>query len=161
MKRKGTIKKKKQKEGMKMKIIKRTTILVVLLLIYIYVAFITLFPDSIVLMQGEKFSIFPLWGMNLKETNHISSEGYLLQQGQAKVVASTPEEEKNNETIVDTTGKMNLTFSLFNSIPVKEVSVSVLPKTKVVPLRKCYRFKIIYQWSISSRNDRNRGSKTI
>ena len=120
-----------------MKYIKRVMILAILLIIYIYVAFITLFPDSIVLMQGEKISIFSLWGMNLKETSNHSTklEEYSLRTSQAKVVASTPEEEKSNEKIANTTGKMQLTFSLFDSLPVKEVSINVIPKTKVIPLR--------------------------
>ena len=47
--------------------IKIFIILFVLLIIYIYVANITLFPKSILLMQGEKLNLATLWGIELKE----------------------------------------------------------------------------------------------
>ena len=129
-----------------MKYLKRIGILVILLVIYIYVAFVTLFPDSIVLMQGEKISVFSLWGIHLKEASNINTSlgEYSLGTSQAKVVGNTPEEEKDNEKVANNAGKIQLTFSLFDTIPIKEVSVSVIPKTKVIPLRKCYRIKIVH-----------------
>ena len=129
-----------------MKYIKRIMILVILLVIYIYVAFVTLFPDSIVLMQGEKISVFSLWGIHLKEASNSNTnlEEYSIGTTPSTVVGSIPEEERQSTLEANTTGTMQIKLSLFDSIPIKEVSVSVIPKTKVIPLRKCYRIKIIH-----------------
>ena len=163
LKKKGKNKNSKRKEGMKMKYVKRIIILAILLVIYIYVAFVTLFPDSIVLMQGEKFSVFSLWGIQLKETSNRSTglEKYPLGAERTKVVGSIPEGENTDTLQANTTGTMQISFSLFDTIPIKEVSVSVIPKTKVIPLRKCNRFKTIYEWRVSSWYERNRRKQTL
>ena len=141
-----------------MKYVKRLAVLAILLIIYIYVAFITLFPDSIILMQGEEFTPISLWGIHIKEVSNIrtSLEEYTLGMEKAKVVGSIPEEEKDNALQANTTGTAKLSMDLFDAIPVKEVSVSVIPKIKVIPLRKCHRFKIVYKWGISGWYDRGR-----
>ena len=55
-----------------------------------------------------------------------------------------------NNKKISTTGSNNLQLNLFGNIKIKNVSVDVIPKTKVIPIRKYCRSKIIYKWSISS-----------
>ena len=50
--------------------IKILIILLILLVLYIYIANITLFPKSIILMQGEKINLAKLWGIELKENEN-------------------------------------------------------------------------------------------
>ena len=45
------------------------SILTVLIILYLYVANLTLMPKSITLLQGEKLELATLWGINLKQKN--------------------------------------------------------------------------------------------
>ena len=44
-------------------------ILIFLIILYLYVANLTLMPKSITLLQGEKLELATLWGINLKQKN--------------------------------------------------------------------------------------------
>lgn len=44
-------------------------ILTFLIILYLYVANLTLMPKSITLLQGEKLELATLWGINLKQKN--------------------------------------------------------------------------------------------
>ena len=101
--------------------IKVILILFFLILVYIYVTCICFIPDSIYLMQGDKISFFNLFGINY---NGIENEKYI-----STVEAVNLEEEQLNEV-----KKINLNVSLFNTISLKDVSINVIPKTKVILL---------------------------
>lgn len=133
--------------------IKIFIILFILLIIYIYIANITLFPKSILLMQGEKLNLATIWGVNLKEEGKENNITNLKQEeiAQASSVASG----ENSQV-----GKKNLNLNLFE-IPISQVSVNVIPKTKVIPLRMCNRSKTIHRRCTSCRNESNRRKKTI
>lgn len=133
--------------------IKIFIILFVLLIIYIYVANITLFPKSIILMQGEKLNLATTWGVSLKEDGEENNIINLKQEETTQ--ASSAAADTSNTAL-----KLDLNLNLFK-IPVSQVSVNVIPKTKVIPLRKCNRSKTIHRRSISSWNDSNRRTKTI
>lgn len=49
--------------------IKIIIILIILTILYLYVANISLMPRSITLLQGEKLKLATLWGINLKQKN--------------------------------------------------------------------------------------------
>lgn len=49
------------------KYFKIATILIILVISYLYISNITLIPKSITLLQGEKLELATLWGINLKQ----------------------------------------------------------------------------------------------
>ena len=105
-----------------------------LIIIFIYVLVIEKIPEKIILFEGENFSFKTLYGIKIN-----------------KKYSDTVETISNSEEKVsDKVGKTNLEVNLFNSLLVKEVEVDVIPKTKVIPIRKYCRSKIIYKWSIGS-----------
>ena len=117
-----------------------TLLLSILLIIYVYVANITLFPESIILMQGEKINLALLMGVKIKEeqnSNPNIGEYQIKNLVQASSITGTDE--------IKQVGKIDLNLNLFNSIPLKEVSVNVIPKTKVVPLGNAIGLKLYTQ----------------
>lgn len=90
--------------------------ILILLVMLIYASYISSIPESIVLFQGEEFSFRTFLGLNLENK-----------------VEETIETSSNLQTsISENTGKTNLSVKL-GSIPVKDVSVTVIPKTVVIP----------------------------
>lgn len=116
--------------------IKIFVILFILLIIYLYVANITLLPDTIILMQGEKLDLATLWGI---ETKQISISNPNVGEYKKGEVIQT---SNNTEESLEEIGKIELNFNLFNLIPTKDVSVNVIPKTKVVPLGNAIGLKL-------------------
>lgn len=101
------------------------------LIIYIYVCNITLLPKSIVVFQGEEIHFKTLYGLN------VSSKGDEYNQ------FDTMQAAKNlSEKISNNIGKYNLSLSLFGTIPIKEIDVSVIPRTKVIPLGNTIGMKL-------------------
>lgn len=115
--------------------IKMFIILFVLLIIYIYVANITLFPKSILLMQGEKLNLATLWGIELKEKDSLNTN-----IGEYKT-EKTMEASSNTSESTNQVGKVDLNLNLFQ-IPLGDVSVNVIPNTKVIPLGDAIGLKL-------------------
>lgn len=99
-----------------MKIFKEIFIVFLLLIIYVYICNITLLPNNIIIMQGENLNINPVLGLYLNSNNNIMQASSNL----------------NNP--INTVGKLDFKLDLFNLFPVKDISVNVIPKTKVVPI---------------------------
>lgn len=99
-----------------MKILKKIFIVFLLLIIYVYICNITLLPNNIIIMQGENLNINPVLGLYLNSNNNIMQASSNL----------------NNP--INTVGKLDFKLDLFNLFPVKDISVNVIPKTKVVPI---------------------------
>jgi stage IV sporulation protein B len=78
-------------------------------------------PNNIILMQGEALNLNTILGINVKSSSLSNA-----------ITASS----NLNNSIAENTGKMELELDLFNLFPVKDVTVNVIPKTKVVPLGK-------------------------
>ena len=117
--------------------IKIFLILFILLFFYIYIANITLFPESILLMQGEKLNLATLWGIQISEKENSNPNiGQYKEEG--LIEASTLGEE----TKIEEVGKITLNLNLFNSISLKEVSVNIIPKTTVIPLGNAIGLKL-------------------
>ncbi len=106
-----------------MKIIRRIFIVSILLIIYIYVCNIALLPSSIIIFEGETLNLKTIAGINIKRANHSNTQ--IIQ-------ASTNISKKDQ--IYETAGIFELNLDLFGTIPVKEINVNVIPKTKVIPL---------------------------
>lgn len=107
-----------------MKFFKKILIIILLLIIYIYVCNISMLPNNIILIQGERLKLETILGINVKNAETMQASSNL------------------NNSIVDETGKMTLNLSFFNLFPVKAVTVNVIPKTSVIPLGKAIGMKM-------------------
>lgn len=116
--------------------IKIGVILFILIMIYIYVANITLFPKNILLMQGQKLDLATLWGIEITEKDN-SNPNLGSYQPEKLIKASANEASEETKT-----GKIDLDLNLFSSIPIKKVSVNIIPKIKVVPLGNSIGLKL-------------------
>lgn len=118
--------------------IKKILLLFILLLIYIYVASVTLMPNSIILMQGESLNLATLWGISIKENENSNPNiGEYKQNRIIETVTKSIEDNSLNET-----GKINLSLNLLDKIPLKEISINVIPKVKVIPLGNAIGLKL-------------------
>lgn len=106
-----------------MKKIKIYLLLIIAIIALIYASNITAIPDSLILFQGETLQLNTVLGIQIKERNS---------QNEEIVEASSSLNEKN--IISEKTGEVELELSLLGSIPLKEVSVNVIPKTTVIPV---------------------------
>ena len=100
--------------------IKRIFIISFLLILLIYVTYITAMPENIILFQGEKYDIKSVFGLDLETVQASSS----LEEG------------------IQTVGKLDYRLNLFGTIPLKSISVNVIPKTAVVPLGNAIGLKL-------------------
>lgn len=96
----------------------KVAILIVLLIIYIYVLAIEAIPDSLILFEGERLNIKTILGMNIEK-----NENYEAIQTSSSTNSKSANEAKTT----------NIDVNILGKIPVKNVSVSVLPKTTVIP----------------------------
>lgn len=96
---------------------KKIILVFILLIIYSYVLVIQNLPDELVAFEGESITMKTLFGLNI-ETNSDTIEA----------------SSNNNESIAQKSGKATLKVSLFDNIPIKNVNVDVLPRTKVIPV---------------------------
>ena len=106
-----------------MKLIKKVIFVFSLTIIYVYVCNISMLPNNIILMQGEALNLNTIFGLN------ISSEAM---QASSNL----------NHSIVQETGAMSVSLNLFNFLPVKDMTVNVIPETTVIPLGKAIGMKL-------------------
>ena len=101
---------------------KKLLILLTLLILLAYASNITQIPQSIILFQGENLEISTLAGISLCEKEKYKSmqTSSLLGEG---IIEAT-----------ENAGKTKLSLKIFDLIPIKDVTVDVIPKTKVVPV---------------------------
>lgn len=92
-------------------------LLTFLIIIYIYTIVITSMPDKMVVFEGEEINTKTLLGLNLME----------------KSESMTVSSNVNNQKI-DEVGVKKLTLNLFDKLPLKSINVSILPRTKVIPV---------------------------
>lgn len=112
-----------------MKNFKKIFIISLLILILIYVTNITSIPDNIILLQGEKLNINTVFGLSLSSTDLLEDK---------KTVQTSSSVETNTNKI----GKIDFKLNLFGGIPLKDVSVNIIPKTSVVPLGNVVGLKL-------------------
>ena len=108
--------------------IKSILLILFFLIIYIYVCNITLLPNSIVVFQGEELNLRTIYGLKLSAKN-----------GEYNAMQTAT---NLSEKVSDNIGKVNLSLNLFGTIPVKEIDVSVIPRTKVIPLGNTIGMKL-------------------
>lgn len=118
-----------------MKKIRPILFIFLLIIIYIYVAYITLFPNNIIIFEGESINLNRIYGVQIKEVGNLDSK--LLTNSKTMQAATNLTENKANQI-----GKTNISLNLFNSIPLKQVEVNVIKRTKVVPLGNAIGLKL-------------------
>ena len=122
------------------KILKILLLVFFLLIFYIYILEIEMIPKEIVLFEGENISIKTMFGLNIKNKN-----------------LQTIETSSGNESnLSNKIGNTTLELNLFNNIPVKDIEVSVLPKTKVIPVGDIAGVKLYTNGVLVVRNVRDR-----
>ena len=109
-----------------MKKIGKILFIFTLLIIYIYILAISSIPNSTILFQGESFNIKKIFGISLQ----TKEEGYEAILASSNLSENKNEKNKNIESIGTTT----VDVKLFNTITVKTVNVSVIERTKVIPI---------------------------
>ncbi len=110
-----------------MNLFKKITIIIFLLLIFIYVCNITSIPSNYIILQGEQLNICTLLGL------------ILTQKEDNKSIQTASNINKNK---IQESGKIDCTLKLFNLFPLKEISVNIIPKTKVVPMGNAIGMKL-------------------
>ena len=92
-------------------------LLTFLIIIYMYTLVITAIPDKMVIFEGEEINAKTLLGLDLMEKN------------ESMMVSANVNNQKMNEV-----GVKKLTLNLFDKLPLKSINVSVLPRTRVIPV---------------------------
>ena len=101
--------------------LKKSIILILLCLILGYVTNITSIPERIVIFENEKLNLGQIFGITIKE------------KGDSVIQTSNIDNKVEEKTV---------TLSLFNIIDLKDVKVSVVENTKVIPLGNIVGLKI-------------------
>lgn len=112
-----------------MKTIKKLSIIILFLIIYVYVCYVAYLPSSYIIMEGENLEINTLLGISL-----ISKEGSDLQAVQTV--------SNINKNKIEQIGKVDFSLNLFNLFEIKDVSVNIIPKTSVVPVGEAIGMKL-------------------
>ena len=107
-----------------MKKYKKILIILILIIIYMYTCNITMLPNNIILMQGEKLNLNAIFGINIVNIEAMEASSNL------------------NNSIVEKTGKIDLELNLFNMFSLKDITVNVIPKTTVIPMGKAIGMKM-------------------
>lgn len=110
-----------------MKLYYKIFIIIILLIIFTYVCNITLLPQDIILLQGEVLDFNTVIGLNIGKKNA------------EETLQASSNLNKNKITEV---GKLDLSLNLFGTLPVKEMTVNVIPKTTVIPMGKAIGMKL-------------------
>ena len=104
----------------------KTLFVILLIISYVYVCSAISIPKNIVVFEGENLNLKIATGLSLTSGNQ-----------QTVLTSSNISKEKLNK---EGTGRLNL--NLFGGIKVKNVNVSVIPKTTVIPLGTAIGMKL-------------------
>lgn len=105
-----------------MKFLKRLFLIIFLLITLVYVTNITSIPKKIILFEGEELNLGTIFGIyKTKEPAITTSSNY------------------ENSNIVS---EEKITLSLFNLLDIKDVNVTTIEKTKVIPLGNIIGLKL-------------------
>lgn len=126
----------------------KTTLVIFLIIAYVYVCSITSIPKDIVVFEGENLNLKIATGLSLSSKSE-----------QTVLTASNISTEKINKTGLD-----RLNLNLFGGIKVKDVNVAVIPKTTVIPLgtaigMKLYTKGVLVVGMSQINNDKNEKTK--
>ena len=102
--------------------LKKFFIIIISLIIYVYVCNITLLPSNIIIFQGEDVNLRTVAGINIRRAGKVKA---------SSVQASNDISVDNS--VESSAGSYELNLDLFGTIPVKEINVNVIERTKVIP----------------------------
>ena len=105
-----------------------------LLILYVYIASITLIPKHIIIFEGENLKIPTLFGINLSNNN---SSNFNFGDSDTVQTVTNLNDKKINQV-----GQINLSLNLFDKIPLKQIDVDVIKKAKVIPLGNAIGLKL-------------------
>ncbi len=96
---------------------KRVIFIILLFIIYIYIIIVNNIPDKITIFQGETITFPTCFGITLHSEDNV-----------LEVLANT------GTKVTHCVGREKLSVSLFNKFNLKDIDVSILPKTTVIPV---------------------------
>ena len=96
---------------------KRVIFIILLFIVYIYIIVVNNIPDKITIFQGETITFPTCFGITLHSENNA-----------LEVLANT------GTKVTHCVGREKLSVSLFNKFNLKNIDVSILPKTTVIPV---------------------------
>ncbi len=102
-----------------MKKLRRVLLVVILIFLYTYFIAIDNIPEEIIVFEGESLNLKTILGISIN-----SKEQYVAQAASSNI----------SDEVSNTVGTKKVSVNLFNNIEVKDIDVSVIPKTKVIPL---------------------------
>lgn len=104
-------------------------LILALIIAHIYVCAIDAIPKSAIIFKGETLNIKTIFGIDLVSKNN---------QYEAILTSTTAENELQNQDI----GTTNFDVKLFNTFTVKNVSVSVIERTSIIPIGQVAGLKL-------------------
>lgn len=104
-----------------------------LTIIYTYICAIDAIPTNAILFQGEELNVKTLFGITL--VNRDTGYKEVLTSSE---IAGDTENNSDNEKI----GKTNLEVRLFDTFNVKDIDVSIIERTKVIPVGQVSGLKL-------------------
>lgn len=110
-----------------MKLPIKILIITLLIILHIYVCNITNIPNNIILFKGEELKVDTAFGLQLN-----ANSKYVSEQVSASIGNRIPED----------IGKSYYKLSLFNTVPIKDIEVDVIPQTKIIPVGKIIGIKL-------------------
>lgn len=109
------------------KILKKSIIVSIFIIIYIYALVITNLPDTLIVFEGENLAFNTIFGIDIKLKNN---------QYEAMLTSSNVGETSFNQE-----GTVTLTASLFD-FNIKDIDVNVIDKTTVIPVGELVGIKL-------------------
>ena len=109
------------------KILKKSIIVSIFIIIYIYALVITNLPDTLIVFEGENIAFNTIFGIDIKLKNN---------QYEAMLTSSNVGETSFNQE-----GTVTLTASLFD-FNIKDIDVNVIDKTTVIPVGELVGIKL-------------------
>ena len=102
--------------------------LLFLTIVYVYICAIDAIPKNTILFEGEQLNIKKIIGISLVSKN----------KNYDTILTSTESIEENTQEL----GTTNLEVKLFNTFNVKDIDVSVIKRTKVIPVGQVAGLKL-------------------
>ncbi len=100
-----------------------------LTIIYVYICAIDAIPKNIVLFEDEQLNVKKFFGINIVNKHEKNNTVY----------TSTDSIKEENESKL---GTKNLEVKLFNTFNVKDIDVSIIKRTKVIPVGQVVGLKL-------------------
>ena len=103
-------------------------LLFLLTIVYVYICAIDAIPKNTILFEGEQLNIKKIIGISLVSKN----------KNYDTILTSTESIEENTQEL----GTTNLEVKLFNTFNVKDIDVSIIKRTKVIPVGQVAGLKL-------------------